>query len=163
MTSPLEDLIRTTLTELAEEAPPVRDQLPPAQRRVRNRRRVTVTMGAVGALAAVLIAAPLAVARTGSDAPQPAAPTAPPPGPAEPTPSPRSDAPPEPRPPQPGPVDSAAPPPAGAPSPVPPGPGGPSGPAGPIAEAPAAGQSLVGTEVPSRMPASVAPGSPIPR
>ncbi|MER6596609.1 hypothetical protein ABT214_33105, partial [Micromonospora purpureochromogenes] len=68
MTSPLEDLIRTTLTDLAEEAPTVQDQLPPAERRARTRRRATVTMGAVGTLAAVLIAAPLAIAQAGSDA-----------------------------------------------------------------------------------------------
>ena len=36
MTSPLEDLIRDTLTDLAEEAPTVQDQLPPAERRART-------------------------------------------------------------------------------------------------------------------------------
>ncbi|MEH1054350.1 hypothetical protein V6U89_03940 [Micromonospora sp. CPCC 206171] len=118
MTSPLEDLIRTTLTDLAEEAPTVQDQLPPAERRARTRRRATITMGAVGTLAAVLIAAPLAIAQTGSDAPRPAAPTAPTPAPrsAEPIPSPSSETP-APRPPLPGPSTPQTPPP-GVPSPV---------------------------------------------
>ncbi|RLP98869.1 hypothetical protein EAD98_03600, partial [Micromonospora sp. CV4] len=74
MTDPFEHLIRATLTDLAEEAPIVHDQLSRAERRVRNRRRATVTMGAVGTLAAVLIATPLALAATGSDQPRPAAP-----------------------------------------------------------------------------------------
>ncbi|GAB3953841.1 hypothetical protein [Micromonospora vulcania] len=75
MTESFEHLIRSTLTDLAEEAPIVHDQLSRAERRVRNRRRVTVTMGAVGTLAAVLIATPLALAATGSDQPRPAAPS----------------------------------------------------------------------------------------
>ena len=121
MTSPLEDLIRTTLTDLAEEAPTVQDQLPPAERRARTRRRATVAMGAVGTLAAVLIAAPLAIARTGPDTPRPAAPTAPPtpsPRPTEPTPSPSSDPTPAPRPPLPSPSAPQTPPPPGVPSPI---------------------------------------------
>ncbi|MEK8109384.1 hypothetical protein NKG94_41730 [Micromonospora sp. M12] len=48
MTEPFEHLIRSTLTDLAEEAPIVHDQLSQAEQRVRNRRRATVTMGAVG-------------------------------------------------------------------------------------------------------------------
>ncbi|MGC4809718.1 hypothetical protein ACLQ29_04210 [Micromonospora sp. DT228] len=75
MTDPFEHLIRSTLTDLAEEAPIVHDQLNGAERRVRNRRRATVTMGAVGTLAAILIAAPLALASTGADEAPPAAPS----------------------------------------------------------------------------------------
>ncbi|MGC5288197.1 hypothetical protein [Micromonospora sp. DT231] len=75
MTDPFEHLIRSTLTDLAEEAPIVHDQLNGAERRVRNRRRATVTMGAVGTLAAILIATPLALASTGSDEAPPAAPS----------------------------------------------------------------------------------------
>ncbi|MEO3773677.1 hypothetical protein [Micromonospora sp. B9E7] len=91
MTDPFERLIRSTLTDLAEEAPIVHDQLNRAERRVRNRRRATVTMGAVGALAAILVATPFALAATGSDAPPPAVPSpagpAPVPSPPVPTPS----------------------------------------------------------------------------
>ncbi|MCF0093935.1 IgA FC receptor [Micromonospora sp. MH99] len=75
MIDPLESLIRSTLTDLAEEAPIVHDQLNRAERRVRNRRRATVTMGAVGTLAAILIAAPIALAASGSDGPPPAVPS----------------------------------------------------------------------------------------
>ncbi|MBQ0993368.1 hypothetical protein KBX08_25170 [Micromonospora sp. H61] len=75
MTEPFEHLIRSTLTDLAEEAPIVHDQLSRAERRVRNRRRVTVTVGAVSTLAAILIATPLALAATGSDEPPPAVPS----------------------------------------------------------------------------------------
>ncbi|MHA4949060.1 hypothetical protein ACX27O_17220 [Micromonospora sp. SD19] len=81
MTDPFEHLIRSTLTDLAEEAPIVHDQLSRAERRVRNRRRATVTVGAVSTLAAILIATPLAVAATGSDEPPPAVPS--PAGPAD--------------------------------------------------------------------------------
>ncbi|MFG1872588.1 hypothetical protein [Micromonospora arborensis] len=104
MTDPFEHLIRCTLTGLAEEAPIVHDQLNRAERRVRNRRRATVTMGAVGVLAAVLIATPLALAATGADdlppavpspagpaaVPSPSAPTAvsPTPNPGDPAPDP---------------------------------------------------------------------------
>lgn len=75
MTDPFESLIRSTLTDLAEEAPIVHDQLNRAERRFRNRRRATVTMGAVGTLAAILIAAPIALAASGSDGPPPAVPS----------------------------------------------------------------------------------------
>ncbi|MEV4120950.1 hypothetical protein [Micromonospora sp. NPDC049645] len=75
MTEPFEHLIRRTLTDLAEEAPIVHDQLSRAERRVRNRRRATVTVGAVSTLAAILIATPFAVAATGSDEPPPAVPS----------------------------------------------------------------------------------------
>ncbi|TDB69981.1 hypothetical protein E1165_27120, partial [Micromonospora sp. KC723] len=74
MTSPIEHLLRTTLTDLAEEAPTVEDQLTRAERRLRTRRRATVTMGAVGTLAAILIGAPLALAASGGDGGRPAAP-----------------------------------------------------------------------------------------
>ncbi|MBM0275483.1 hypothetical protein JM949_08465, partial [Micromonospora sp. STR1s_6] len=75
MTEPFEHLIRSTLTDLAEEAPIVHDQLSRAERRVRNRRRATVTVGAVSTLAAILIATPLALAATRSDELPPAAPS----------------------------------------------------------------------------------------
>ncbi|MET8463920.1 hypothetical protein [Micromonospora zamorensis] len=75
MIDPFESLIRSTLTDLAEEAPIVHDQLNRAERRVRNRRRATVTMGAVGTLAAILIATPIALAASGSDGPPPAVPS----------------------------------------------------------------------------------------
>ncbi|TDC70846.1 hypothetical protein E1193_29535, partial [Micromonospora sp. KC606] len=76
MTSPIEHLLRATLTDLAEEAPTVDDQLTRAERRLRNRRRATVTMGAVGTLAAIVIGAPLALAASG-DGGRPAAPPTP--------------------------------------------------------------------------------------
>ncbi|SBT51131.1 hypothetical protein [Micromonospora narathiwatensis] len=82
MTTPFENLIRATLSDLAEEAPPVQDQLTPAERRVRNRRRTTMALSAAGTIAAVLVATPFAIASTRSDAPRPAAPSA------RPTPSP---------------------------------------------------------------------------
>ena len=75
MTEPFEHLIRSTLTDLAEEAPIVHDQLSRAERLVRNRRRATVTVGAVSTLAAILIATPIALAATGSDEPPPAVPS----------------------------------------------------------------------------------------
>ncbi|MEV4725842.1 hypothetical protein AB0K29_19525, partial [Micromonospora humida] len=62
MTTPLENLIRVTLSDLAEEAPTVHDHLNRAERRARSRRRVTITMSAAGVLAAMLIATPLAMA-----------------------------------------------------------------------------------------------------
>ncbi|MFE9688373.1 hypothetical protein [Micromonospora sp. NPDC005806] len=77
MTTPLEDLIRTTLSDLAEEAPTVQDQLIPAERRARKRRHTTVTLSVAGAIAAVLVGAPIAVAATHGDAPPPAAPRPP--------------------------------------------------------------------------------------
>ncbi|WP_433312932.1 hypothetical protein ACQP0U_28325 [Micromonospora sp. CA-269861] len=75
MTEPFEHLIRSTLTDLAEEAPIVHDQLSRAERRVRNRRRATVTVGAVSTLAAILIATPLALAATSTDELPPAVPS----------------------------------------------------------------------------------------
>ncbi|CCH21257.1 hypothetical protein [Micromonospora lupini] len=91
MTEHFENLIRSTLTDLAEEAPIVHDQLSRAERRVRNRRRATVTVGAASTLAAILIATPIALAATGSDEPPPAVPSpagpAVVPSPAVPTPS----------------------------------------------------------------------------
>ncbi|MGQ5261728.1 hypothetical protein ACTWLT_13295 [Micromonospora sp. ZYX-F-536] len=121
MTDSFEHLIRSTLTDLAEEAPIVHDQLSRAERRVRNRRRATVTMGAVGTLAAILIATPLALAGTGSDQPRPAAPN-PAVEPDLPAPSPSGPAV------EPGPV---APGPPGVPGR--PGPAGAPSPSGPIA------------------------------
>ncbi|NYF55156.1 hypothetical protein [Micromonospora purpureochromogenes] len=159
MTSPLEDLIRTTLTDLAEEAPTVQDQLPPAERRARTRRRATVAMGAVGTLAAVLITAPLAIAQTGPDTPRPAAPTAPPtpsPRPAEPTPSPRLTETPAPRPPLPAPSTPPTPRPAATPSPVASGPATPPAPGRPVPVRPTATPSPVDSQLPP-------PGRPSPR
>ena len=114
MTEPFEHLIRSTLTDLAEEAPIVHDQLSRAERRVRNRRRATVTMGAVGTLAAILIATPIALAatgRTGLRRPCPARPA-------------RRPCPARPCPPRPRPVPTVEPSPGGAP-------GGPVDHAGP--------------------------------
>ncbi|TDC57749.1 hypothetical protein E1258_21555, partial [Micromonospora sp. KC207] len=65
MTTPLENLIRDTLSDLAEEAPTVQDQLTRAERRARTRRRATMATSALGALAAVLIGAPIAMATSG--------------------------------------------------------------------------------------------------
>ncbi|MEU4554919.1 hypothetical protein EV382_4262 [Micromonospora violae] len=93
MTEPFEHLIRSTLTDLAEEAPIVHDQLSRAERRVRNRRRATVAVGAASTLAAILIATPLALAATGSDGLPPAVPS--PAGPAA-VPSPSAPVPSEP-------------------------------------------------------------------
>ncbi|WP_432900504.1 hypothetical protein ACQP1S_27250 [Micromonospora matsumotoense] len=95
MTTPFENLIRATLTDLAEEAPTVHDQLPRAEHRARTRRRATVTMSAVGALAAVLIAAPIAMAASGGRDAPPAVPASTPSGPpAAPAPAPARTAPP---------------------------------------------------------------------
>ncbi|MBY8874360.1 hypothetical protein K7640_21240 [Micromonospora sp. PLK6-60] len=74
MTGPIEDLIRATLSDLAEEAPTVQDQLIPAERRARSRQRTTVTLGVAGVAAAVLLGAPIALAASRDDAPPPFAP-----------------------------------------------------------------------------------------
>ncbi|MGX4652225.1 hypothetical protein ACWCHM_00855 [Micromonospora sp. SCSIO 07396] len=81
MTTPIENLIRATLSDLAEEAPTVHDHLNRAERRARSRRRATITMSAAGVLAAMLIATPFAMAAgRGGDAP-PAVPASTPSGP----------------------------------------------------------------------------------
>ncbi|MDW3849527.1 hypothetical protein NMK34_23215 [Micromonospora sp. BRA006-A] len=98
MSDPFEGLLRSTLTDIAEEAPTVQDSLTRAERRVRNRRRNTVAAGAAGILAVLVIGAPFAYASRGDDpvispqpgtsAPQPdrSAPVPPPPGLASPVP-----------------------------------------------------------------------------
>ncbi|MEU5528309.1 hypothetical protein ABZ744_15315 [Micromonospora chersina] len=151
MTTPFEDLIRATLSDLAEEAPRVQDQLTPAERRFRNRRRTTLTVGAAGVMAAVLIGAPIALAAGGGDAPRPAAPPAPagttaPPSPAGPTvvPSPSGTA-------------TAMPSPPGDPAPSPSAtqPGRPSRPGGPV-------PSPSGPGDPTAVPSPSGPGEPWP-
>ncbi len=107
MSDPFEGLLRSTLTDIAEEAPTVRDSLTRAERRARSRRRNTVAAGAAGVLAVLVISAPFAYAGRGDDAV-----ISPQPGTSVPQPS-RSE-----------PVD----PPPGAPSPVPIGPRDPSNP-----------------------------------
>ncbi|MFI2646434.1 hypothetical protein [Micromonospora fulviviridis] len=151
MTTPFEDLIRATLSDLAEEAPRVQDQLTPAERRFRNRRRTTLTLGAAGVVAAVLIGAPIALA-AGGEAPRPAAPPTPagttaPPSPAEPTvvPSPSGTA-------------TAVPSPPGDPAPPSPSatpPGRPSRPGGPV-------PSPSGPGDPTAVPSPSGPGEPEP-
>ncbi|WP_194821182.1 hypothetical protein [Micromonospora sp. S-DT3-3-22] len=81
MTTPIENLIRATLSDLAEEAPTVHDHLNRAERRARSRRRATITMSAVGVLAAVLIGTPLAMAASGGGDAPPAVPATTPSGP----------------------------------------------------------------------------------
>ncbi|MET9299454.1 hypothetical protein ABZX66_09030 [Micromonospora aurantiaca] len=74
MSDPFEGLLRSTLTDIAEEAPTVQDSLTRAERRVRNRRRNTVAAGAAGILAVLVIGAPFAYASRGDDpviSPQP--------------------------------------------------------------------------------------------
>ncbi|EWM68215.1 MULTISPECIES: hypothetical protein [unclassified Micromonospora] len=74
MSDPFEGLLRSTLTDIAEEAPTVRDSLTRAERRARSRRRNTVAAGAAGVLAVLVISAPFAYAGRGDDAvisPQP--------------------------------------------------------------------------------------------
>ncbi|MCT2279070.1 hypothetical protein M3G91_15740 [Micromonospora chalcea] len=74
MSDPFEGLLRSTLTDIAEEAPTVRDSLTRAERRARSRRRNTVAAGAAGILAVLVISAPFAYASRGDDAvisPQP--------------------------------------------------------------------------------------------
>ncbi|MFF0102833.1 hypothetical protein ACFYO8_26260 [Micromonospora sp. NPDC005257] len=110
MSDPFEGLLRSTLTDIAEEAPTVRDSLTRAERRARGRRRNTVAAGAAGVLAVLVISAPFAYAGRGDDAV-----ISPQPGTSVPQPS-RSE-----------PVD----PPPGVPSPVPVGPEDPSNPAAP--------------------------------
>ncbi|MBE1485195.1 hypothetical protein [Plantactinospora soyae] len=76
MTTPFEDLIRSTLSELAEETPTMTDPFTGAERRARLRRRTTLTLAGVGTAAVMLIAAPIAIAATRQPVDQrPAAPT----------------------------------------------------------------------------------------
>ncbi|MEV7265410.1 hypothetical protein AB0N38_17820 [Micromonospora aurantiaca] len=131
MSDPFEGLLRSTLTDIAEEAPTVQDSLTRAERRVRNRRRNTVAAGAAGILAVLVIGAPFAYAGRGDDpviSPQPGT-SAPQPDRTEPVPAPPGLASPVPV----GPdgrrmPDGAAPTRPGAPSPVPVGPEGTSTP-----------------------------------
>ncbi|MEV4690422.1 hypothetical protein AB0K27_04735 [Micromonospora echinospora] len=138
MSDPFEGLLRSTLTDIAEEAPTVRDSLTRAERRARSRRRNTVAAGAAGVLAVLVISAPFAYAGRSDDAvisPQPGS-SVPQPGRSEP-------------------VD----PPPGVPSPVPVGPEDPSNPAAPS-------PVPVGPENPTRpdsaLPAPPAASSPVP-
>ncbi|ADU09048.1 MULTISPECIES: hypothetical protein [Micromonospora] len=131
MSDPFEGLLRSTLTDIAEEAPTVQDSLTRAERRVRNRRRNTVAAGAAGILAVLVIGAPFAYAGRGDDpviSPQPGT-SAPQPDRTEPVPAPPGLASPVPV----GPdgrrmPDGADPTRPGAPSPVPVGPEGTSPP-----------------------------------
>ncbi|MEV6518552.1 hypothetical protein AB0M37_22500 [Micromonospora chalcea] len=126
MSDPFEGLLRSTLTDIAEEAPTVRDSLTRAERRARSRRRNTVAAGAAGVLAVLVISAPFAYAGRSDDAvisPQPGT-SVPQPGRSEPV-----DPPPGvPSPVPVGPEDPSNP---VAPSPVPVGPENPSNPAAP--------------------------------
>ncbi|MEU4594126.1 hypothetical protein [Micromonospora aurantiaca (nom. illeg.)] len=129
MSDPFEGLLRSTLTDIAEEAPTVQDSLTRAERRVRNRRRNTVAAGAAGILAVLVIGAPFAYAGRGDDpviSPQPGT-SAPQPDRTEPVPAPPGLASPVPV----GPdgrrmPDGADPTRPGTPSPVPVGPEGTS-------------------------------------
>ncbi|MGV9766081.1 hypothetical protein [Micromonospora tulbaghiae] len=135
MSDPFEGLLRSTLTDIAEEAPTVQDSLTRAERRVRNRRRNTVAAGAAGILAVLVIGAPFAYASRGDDpviTPQPGT-SAPQPDRTEPVPAPPDVASPVPVIPEdPTRPDSAVPAPPGVASPVPAGPEGPSMPASPV-------------------------------
>ncbi|MEU2985458.1 hypothetical protein ABZ647_13755 [Micromonospora aurantiaca] len=131
MSDPFEGLLRSTLTDIAEEAPTVQDSLTRAERRVRNRRRNTVAAGAAGILAVLVIGAPFAYAGRSDDpviSPQPGT-SAPQPDRTEPVPAPPGLASPVPV----GPdgrrmPDGADPTRPGEPSPVPVGPEGTSTP-----------------------------------
>ncbi|MEV4268964.1 hypothetical protein [Micromonospora aurantiaca (nom. illeg.)] len=148
MSDPFEGLLRSTLTDIAEEAPTVQDSLTRAERRVRNRRRNTVAAGAAGILAVLVIGAPFAYAGRGDDpviSPQPGT-SAPQPDRTEPVPAPPGLASPVPdgrrmpdgadptRPGAPSPVpvgpEGTSPPDSAVPSPVPLGPEGTSPPGG---------------------------------
>ncbi|MEH0821828.1 MULTISPECIES: hypothetical protein [Micromonospora] len=138
MSDPFEGLLRSTLTDIAEEAPTVQDSLTRAERRVRNRRRNKVAAGAAGLLAVLVIGAPFAYASRGDDpviSPQPGT-SAPQPDRTEPVPAPPGVASPVPVIPEdPTRPDSAVPAPPGVASPVPAEPGVaspvPAGPEGP--------------------------------
>ncbi|PWU46441.1 hypothetical protein DLJ47_32630, partial [Micromonospora sp. S4605] len=77
MTDPFEHLLRSNLSELAEEAPIVQDPLSKAERRARNRRRNTMAASAAAVLAAVVIATPIAFADSGGNDGRPAQPANP--------------------------------------------------------------------------------------
>ena len=71
---PFDDLVRTTLTDLAEEAIPV-DLTRAAVARATRRRTLTISLSAAAVVGAVLIGTPLAFAAAGHHAPPgPAAP-----------------------------------------------------------------------------------------
>ena len=138
MSDPFEGLLRSTLNDIAEEAPTVQDSLTRAERRVRNRRRNSVAAGAAGILAVLVIGAPFAYASRGDDpviSPQPGT-SVPQPDRTEPVPAPPGVASPVPV----GPdgrrvPDGADPTRPGAPSPVPVDPD-PSMPASPVPASP---------------------------
>ncbi|PZF82796.1 hypothetical protein C1I99_31350, partial [Micromonospora deserti] len=73
MTSPFEELIKSTLTNLAEETPAVKDQMTRVEGRIARRRKMTFAVAVASVAVAGLIATPLAVASTqGSDGLSPA-------------------------------------------------------------------------------------------
>jgi ABC-type phosphate/phosphonate transport system permease subunit len=101
VTDPVEDLIRITLSELAEETPVVRNPASHVMKEAGRRRAIVLALSAAGAVAAVAIATPLAMAATQNHPPTPASvttavPSSPsqpipsPSGPSQPIPSPRS-------------------------------------------------------------------------
>ncbi|MEU2187108.1 hypothetical protein ACH49A_11195 [Micromonospora sediminicola] len=160
MTDPFEHVLRTTLTEIAEEAPTVQDSLTRAERRVRHRRRNTVMVGTAGLLAALVIAAPFAYADRGDDGPpsRPATivPKPSPSGPDEPVPGPPGEPVPSP-----GGARGTVPPPPGAPGTPVPSPSGTARPVPPSAGAPAPGRPGMPAPDPGAPGAAVA--SPVPR
>lgn len=76
MTDPFEVLLRSTLSDMAEEAPTVQDALSKAERQVRHRRLTTVALSTAGVAVALMIGAPLAFADGGKGDP-PASPVQP--------------------------------------------------------------------------------------
>ncbi|GIJ78781.1 hypothetical protein SAMN05443287_11644 [Micromonospora phaseoli] len=73
MNTPIDDLIRSTLTDLAEEAVPM-NLADSAVDRARKRRTLTVSVGVAGVVAALMVGTPLAFAAVNRDAPPPSAP-----------------------------------------------------------------------------------------
>ncbi|PMR61223.1 hypothetical protein C1A38_09720 [Verrucosispora sp. ts21] len=96
MNTPIDDLIRSTLTDLAEEAVPM-NLTDSAVARARRRRTLTVSVGVAGVVAALMVGTPLALA-VSRDAPPSAPADQPPvdfpsPVPISPVPSPPADLP----------------------------------------------------------------------
>ena len=73
MNTPIDDLIRSTLTDIAEEAVPM-DLADSAVARARRRRTLTVSIGVAGVAAALMVGTPLAMAAVKRDSPPPSAP-----------------------------------------------------------------------------------------
>lgn len=78
MNTPIDDLIRSTLTDLAKEAVPM-NLADSAVARARRRRTLTVSVGVAGVVAALMIGTPLAMAAVNRDATPPSAPADQPP------------------------------------------------------------------------------------